>query len=401
VRFGFAVISFAPVLVRFIGIPSCNASIQWAFQGEHSMRFDRLMEQLIGVLALLVLAGGTLIVIAPFVTALLWGAILAYCTWRPYQRLKAAFGGRRVWAALLIALLILGTVLGPMLYAGFAFSAHVPQLVDMLHNRLAAGLPPFPEWLLRLPLVGPRVEDAWSGIVARNPEVVARLRELAGPVLRTALGAGLAVAQGLGLLALSILFAAYFYLSGESAAQGLRASMVRVAGARGDYLLGLIGGTVKGVVYGILGTSLAQAVLCAFGYWIAGLPSPAMLGLATFFLAIIPGGPLLVAVPGALWLTQHGQATWAVFLIVWLVVIGITVDSVLKPMLIGRGSHVPFILIMLGVLGGAAAFGLLGVFIGPTLLAVAHAVLRDWTTGVAVQERAEESIAVPRARPAI
>jgi predicted PurR-regulated permease PerM len=363
------------------------------------VRFDRLMEQLIGVLALLVLTGGTLIVIAPFVTALLWGAILAYCTWRPFRRLTAAFGGRRVWAALLIVLVILGALLGPMFYAGFAFSTHVPDLVALLQKRLATGLPPFPEWLIRLPLIGPRIDEAWTGIVSRNPEVVARMRELAGPILRTMLAAGLAVVQGLGLLALSVLFAAYFYLSGESAAQGLRAGMVRVAGARADYLLGLIGGTVKAVVYGILGTSLVQAVLCGVGYWIAGLPSPALLGVATFFLSIIPGGTLLVVVPGALWLIQNGEATWAVFIVVWAVAVGIAVDNVLKPMMIGKSSHVPFILVMLGVLGGAVAFGLLGVFIGPTLLAVAHAVLRDWTAGT-VQERDEEAIAVTHARPA-
>jgi predicted PurR-regulated permease PerM len=134
---------------------------------------------------------------------------------------------------------------------------------------------------------------------------------------------------------------------------------------------------VKAVVYGILGTSLVQAVFCAAGYWIAGLPSPALLGLATFFLAIIPGGPLLVVVPGAFWLIQSGQTTWAAFLVVWAGVTAIAADNVLKPMMIGKSSHVPLILVLLGVLGGAVAFGLLGVFIGPTLLAVAHAVLRD------------------------
>jgi predicted PurR-regulated permease PerM len=156
--------------------------------------------------------------------------------------------------------------------------------------------------------------------------------------------------------------------------------MGRIAGAQAPVLLGLIGGTVKGVVYGILGTSLAQALLCAVGYWIAGLPSPGLLGLLTFFLAVIPGGPLLVVVPGTIWLVQQGEAGWGVFLVVWTLAVGLGIDNVLKPIIIGRSSHVPFILIMLGVLGGAAAFGLLGVFVGPTLLAVAHAVLRDWVS---------------------
>jgi predicted PurR-regulated permease PerM len=344
------------------------------------VKFDRLMEQLTGVLALVVLVGGALIVVAPFVTALLWGAILAFCTYRPFLRLAGALGNRRGIAALLIVLAILVVLIAPIVYAGTAFATRVPELVLAVQARLGAGTPPLPDWLSHLPLIGPRLEETWEQIAARNPEVVVRLRQLATPIFGAALAAGLSVLQGIGLLILSVLFAAFFYLSGDSLGAALRGGMQRVAGAQAPVLLALIGGTVKGVVYGILGTSLAQAVLCALGYWIAGLPSPGLLGLLTFFLAVIPGGPLLVIVPGAIWLVQQGETGWAVFLVVWTLAVGISIDNVLKPIIIGRSSHVPFILIMLGVLGGAAAFGLLGVFVGPTLLAVVHAVLRDWVT---------------------
>ncbi|MBS1190489.1 MAG: family transporter [Rhodocyclaceae bacterium] len=354
------------------------------------MRLDRLMDQLLGVFALLVLAGGTLLVVAPFFTALLWGAILAYCTWQPFKRLTTVLGGRQVWAALLIVLFIFCVVLGPIFYAGFAFFAYVPHGVELLQQRFAAGLPPLPDWLIQLPFVGSTIDEVWSGITARNPEMVARLREFAGPMARNALHVALAVVNGLGLLTLSVLFALFFYLGGEKAATSLLAGMKRIAGGeRSLYLLALVGGTVKGVVYGILGTSFLQAVLCAVGYWIAGLPSPALLGLATFFLAILPGGPIVVIGPGAAWLALGGHGGWAIFLVVWALVVGIAVDNVLKPMLIGKSSHVPFILILVGVLGGAAAFGFLGVFIGPTLLAVANAVLMDWTTETAVEQEAE------------
>jgi len=344
------------------------------------VKFDRLMEQLTGVLALVVLVGGAMIVVAPFVTALLWGAILAFSTYRPYLRLADALGGRRGLASSLIVLAILVVLIGPVVYAGTTFATRVPELVLAVQARLGSGAPSLPGWIVHLPLVGPRLEDAWEGVAARNPEVVVRLRQLAAPVLGGALAAGLAVLQGIGLLILSVLFAAFFYLSGDSLGAALRGAMQRIAGPQAPVLLGLIGGTVKGVVYGILGTSLVQAVLCAAGYWIAGLPSVGLLGLLTFFLAVIPGGPLLVIVPGAIWLVQQGGSGWAVFLVVWSLAVSISVDNVLKPIIIGKSSHVPFILIMLGVLGGAAAFGLLGVFVGPTLLAVAHAVLRDWVT---------------------
>jgi predicted PurR-regulated permease PerM len=355
------------------------------------VKFDRLMEQLVGVLALLVLAGGALVVLAPFVTALLWGAILAYCSWQPFHRLALAFGGRRGVAAFLVVIIFLVVLIGPICYAAVSFSARVPELVGAIQARLAAGVPPLPDWLVHAPLVGPRLQEAWAGLAAQNPEIIVRLRELAGPMLRGALGAGLTVLQGLGLLVLSVLFAAFFYLSGENLGIALAAGMQRIAGSRAAYLLGLIGATVKGVVYGILGTSLIQAVLCAAGFWLAGLPAPGLLGLATFFLAVIPGGPLLIIVPGALWLVQQGATGWAVFLVGWSLVVGIVVDNVLKPMIIGKSSNLPFILIMLGVVGGAAAFGLLGVFVGPTLLAVVHAVLRDWTMDVVVMRDAAQA----------
>ena len=366
------------------------------------MRFERLMEQLVAVLALLVLTVGTILVISPFITTLLWGAILAYCTWGPFLRLSQAFHGHRGLAALLIVLLILCVLLGPMFYAGIVFSTHVPDLVVMVQDRLAAGIPPLPEWLVGLPYLGPRIDETWTALATRNPELLERMRELAGPMLLGALGAAVSILKGLGLLALSVIFAAFFYMGGELAASELRVGMRRIAGVRGDYLLGLIGGTVRGVVYGILGTSLAQAVLCALGFWIAGLPSPALLGFATFFLALIPGGVLPIVIPGAIWLAQKGDTVWAVFLVIWSVVVAIGVDNVLKPMIIGKSSAVPIILILIGILGGAAAFGLLGVFIGPTLLAVAHAVLHDWTVGDVLQARApeEESIAVPHAHAA-
>lgn len=369
------------------------------------MKFDRLMEQLTGVLALTVLVGGALIVVAPFVTALLWGAIVAFSTYRPFLRLAGALGGRRGVAALLIVLAILVLVIAPVVYACTAFATRVPDLVLAVQTRLASGTPPLPDWLAHLPLVGPRMQEAWEQVAARNPEVVVRLRQLATPVFGAALAAGLSVLQGIGLLILSVLFAAFFYLSGDSLGAALQGAMRRVAGAQAPVLLGLIGGTVKGVVYGILGTSLAQAALCAGGYWLAGLPSPGLLGLLTFFLAVIPGGPLLVVVPGAIWLVQQGEAGWAAFLVGWSLAVAIAIDNVLKPIIIGRSSHVPFILIMLGVLGGAAAFGLLGVFVGPTLLAVAHAVLRDWVslnTGMpstGLPAAAPPAPAAPPARP--
>jgi predicted PurR-regulated permease PerM len=135
------------------------------------------------------------------------------------------------------------------------------------------------------------------------------------------------------------------------------------------------------VVYGVLGTAFVQAVLAGIGFWIAGVPSAPILAFITFFLSVVPMGPPLVWIPAALWLYHTGQVGWTIFLVVWGVAVVGMADNVIKPLLISKGTDMPLLWVMLGVLGGALAFGFLGVFIGPTLLAVAYALLRDWTVG--------------------
>lgn len=368
------------------------------------MKFDRVVEQAVGLVALAILALVSLVVVAPFMTALLWGAILAYCSLHPYRRLAHALGDRNGIAATLIVLAILLVVIGPILYAGIAFSASVPHLVAQVQHQLESGLPPMPDWMASLPLVGERLATAWNGLAEHSPEAVARLRELARPVLLGTLGAGLSVLSGLGLLVLSVLFAGFFYVSGGAAGKAIEAGLHRIAGDRAAYLLGLIGGTVKGVVYGILGTALVQAIVCGIGFWVSGVPNPGALGLLTFFLAILPGGPLLVIIPAAIWLYQQGEIGWAIFIVLWSGVAGILIDNVLKPIIIGKSSQISFVLILIGVVGGAAAFGLLGVFVGPTVLAVADAVFREWTatpevTRAAAQAAPGAEQAKPMLRP--
>lgn len=345
------------------------------------MKLDQLIERLAAVFALIILVGGSLLVLAPFTTALLWGAILSYSSWGLYRRLTAALGGRRKWAATLIVFIILIVVLGPFVYGGFALAAHAHDIVALIQRLFESGLPDLPSWVARIPLVGSNIESFWERVTSSNSEMLAQLRTLAAPAGKWILAAAVVITHGIGLLALSIVLAFFFYTGGEGAAAWLNAGMRRVAGERADYLLALAGSTVKGVVYGILGTALVQGILTGFGCWISGVPAPALLGLATFFLSVVPGGPVLVWLPAAIWLYHGGETGWAIFLVIWgVVAVGMS-DNVIKPILIGKSSDMPLILVMLGILGGAFAFGFLGVFIGPTLLAVAYTVLHDWTIG--------------------
>jgi predicted PurR-regulated permease PerM len=160
-------------------------------------------------------------------------------------------------------------------------------------------------------------------------------------------------------------------------AANLTAGIERIAGERGKHLLGVAGNTVRGVVYGILGTAMVQALIAGIGFLIAGVPGAALLALLTFFLSVVPVGPPLVWLPAALWLFSQGRTGWGIFMIVWGVGVS-TVDNFVKPWLISQGSDMPIVLILFGVLGGAMAFGFIGIFIGPTLLAVIHRLVKEW-----------------------
>jgi len=358
-----------------------------------TMSSGQLIEKLAAVFALIVLIGGSLLVLAPFATALLWGAILAYSSWYPYTVLTRWLGNRRGLAALLCVLIATVIVLGPFVYAGASFSAHIDELTALVNRYAERGLPQLPEWLSSLPYVGPQLQSAYDQVIHADSDMVANLRKLIAPVGHALLGAGLSIGAGLGQLALSIVLAFFFYTGGELAVDWVRGGMRRVAGERADHLLALAGGTVKGVVYGVLGTAFVQAVLAGVGFWIAGVPGAAILGFITFFLSVVPVGPPLVWIPAALWLYHGGETAWAIFMVVWGGVVVGMADNVIKPLLISKGTSLPLIWIMMGVLGGALAFGFLGVFLGPTMLAVAYALLRDWTVGS--QERPAVTAVTP------
>jgi predicted PurR-regulated permease PerM len=186
----------------------------------------------------------------------------------------------------------------------------------------------------------------------------------------------------------SILIAFFLYRDRVALGDRFRAAAVRVAGPNADLLIALATNTLHSVVYGILGTAVVQGVLTAIGLLIAGVPGAILLGLLTFFLSIVPMGPSLVWVPAMIWLYQTGAPGWALFLLVWGFGIS-SIDHFLKPWLISQGSALPFILIFFGVVGGVLTFGFIGVFLGPTLLAVGYRLVLDWAVVVRGQPPAE------------
>jgi predicted PurR-regulated permease PerM len=168
------------------------------------------------------------------------------------------------------------------------------------------------------------------------------------------------------------------FRDGDAIVERLRGATQRIAGERGERLADVAAATVRGVVLGILGTALIQGVVAAIGFWIAGIAAAPLLGLLTFLLSPVPIGPPLVWGSAALWMIHSGQTGWGIFVAVWGTLVVSMVDNVIKPLIISRGADLPFALVLLGVLGGAIAFGAIGVFLGPVLLALGYALLIEW-----------------------
>jgi predicted PurR-regulated permease PerM len=178
---------------------------------------------------------------------------------------------------------------------------------------------------------------------------------------------------------LSLLLVFLLFRNGEAAADRITMIIRRIGGAEGGRLLAVAATTMRSVVYGVLGTALLQGMLAGIGYAIAGVPGAALFGFITFVVAVIPGGPLVLSAPAIFWLYRRGSTAWPIFVLVWMGIVG-NLDNFVRPLLISRGGdQTPLILVMLGVLGGAMAFGLIGLFLGPTLLAVGYSLLKEWS----------------------
>jgi predicted PurR-regulated permease PerM len=336
------------------------------------------LEQNLGWGVLTLLLAGCLWVISPFFSALLWAVVLSFSVWPLHSRVLKLVGGRNTAAALILALGMICVILLPFVVVGATLGQNVDELTTATRRWLDAGPPAPPSWLAKVPAVGPLIAGKWQAAASDSAQLLEAAKRLIEPASALALKAGLKLGSGLIQLAVSILITFFLLRDGQALAERLRASVGRITGERGQHLLELAGRTVRGVVYGILGTALVQAVMAGAGFVIAGVPGAGVLALLIFFLSVVPMGPALILLPAAFWLFHQGSTGWGVFMIVWGIAVS-TVDNFIKPWLISQGSDMPFLLIFFGVVGGAVAFGFIGIFIGPTLLAVGYRLVEEWS----------------------
>ena len=332
-----------------------------------------LMGLMIGGVAI-----GCAAVLYPFLSALLWAGILVFTTWPVHEWLRLHLHLKRgAAAAAMIALTAVILVL-PIALAAPGGADDVTKLRHAIEDSLREGLPGSPVWLAALPLVGQTLAALWDRWVADIGALLSAFRPFFGVILEGGLSLLLGIAGGVVMFVLALFVAFFFYVYAEPLSARLREVLRRVAGGRADRLIAVTGATVRGVVYGILGTAIVQGILTAFGLWLSGVPRPMLLGGLAGLLSVLPVGAPVVWIPSALWLLGTGHAGWGIFLALYGGIAVSGADSIIRPWFIARGAQLPFLLTVLGVFGGALSFGLLGIFLGPVLLGVGFTLVNEW-----------------------
>jgi predicted PurR-regulated permease PerM len=338
-----------------------------------------LARTMLAVLCLAVLIGASVWVLRPFLPALIWATMLVVATWPLLLRVQAMLGGRRSLAVGVMSLALIVVVAIPLFVAIQTIVEAAPKLIEWSRTVSGLSVPAPPAWLGQLPLVGARLSGRWEEISALP---AGDLSERLAPFVRPAALWFVGQVGSLGLLLVHVLLttvlAAILYARGETAAAGLTAFFRRLAGPRGERAVQLAGGAIRGVALGVIATALLQSALAGLGLAVAGVPYAGVLTAVMFLLGVAQVGPVPILLGSVAWLYWTGAASYATALLAWTVIVG-PIDNVLRPILIRRGGGgLPLLLVFAGVIGGIIAFGIIGLFIGPVVLAVSYTFLVDW-----------------------
>jgi predicted PurR-regulated permease PerM len=329
--------------------------------------------------AVILLSIGCLYVLQPFLAAILFAAAVVISSWPLYQRLLHRLNGRRTPAALTMTLSLTLLVIIPLALVAWNLADNIATAFEQIRNALSHGELLPPGWIRDIPLVGDQIDVYLRQLVASREQMLELAQRMLEPARRWLLAGGIMLGTGVVQMSLAAFVSFFFYRDGNALIAVIGAAMRRVMDEEAGPVTDIVSQTVRGVMYGLLGTALAQALVAALGFAIAGVPAILLLSVLVFVSSLIPLGPPVIWGGAAVWLFAQGRTGWGIFMLVWGFFVISGVDNVVRPMLISRGSSLPFLLTLLGVLGGVIAFGFIGLFIGPTLLAVGYSLLSGWT----------------------
>ena len=332
----------------------------------------------LGVGAIGGLVSASFWILRPFLPAVVWAAMIVVATWPTLRAVQARLGGKRGLAVAVMTLAMLMIVVAPVAVGVVTVIQHSGTIVMWARSLAAFSLPSPPEWLAGLPLFGEQIAQQWQRLASARPadlasSVTPYLDDIAGWILGKAGGLGVLLIQ----LLLTVAISGILYANGETVATAVLAFARRLAGSAGERVAVLSAQAIRAVALGIVVTALIQSVIGGLGLAVTGVPHAALLTAVMFLLGIAQIGPMPVLLGAVIWLFWKEQAIWGIVMVVWSVVTG-CLDNFLRPLLIRRGADLPLLLIFAGVLGGLLAFGVIGLFIGPVVLAVTYTLLQAW-----------------------
>ncbi len=358
----------------------------------HADRSPDIARTTLQLLALGVLIVSSFWIVRPFLVAFTWATMIAVATWPLLLYAQAWLGGRRSLAVAFMTTVLLLLLVVPLYLGIGTIAENADHIADWSRSVPTLTVPSPPAWVEIVPVVGAKLAVRWQQLAIGGPEEVAA--QVAPYAQALALWfAGQVGSIGLLLMQflLTVIIAAILYANGEAVARGADRFARRLAGPQGENAVHLAGQAIRGVALGVVVTALLQSAATGLGLVLVGVPFAAILTAVAFILCIaqIGAGPVLI--PAVIWAYSTHGAAWGTGFLVWAIFCG-TFDNFLRPMLIKRGADLPLLLIFTGVIGGLIAFGVIGLFIGPVVLAVAYTLLVDWVSqGTASDEPAKTS----------
>jgi len=350
---------------------------------------------LLAVVAIGGLIAASFWVLRPFLPAVVWATMIVVATWPALRAVEARLWRRRSLAVAVMTLAMLAILAVPLTMAVVAIVERADDVVTWSRALAARPLPGVPDWVAGLPLVGKRITAEWQRLASTSSdELVARvtpyLRDIARWLIVRAGGLGTLLLQFL----LTVAVAAMLYAKGETVAVGVLAFARRLAGEDGVRVAILSAGAIRAVALGIVVTALVQSAIGGLGLAVTGVPHALLLTCVMVMLGVAQIGPAPVLIGGLIWLYANGQTFWGTVLLVWALVTA-SLDNLLRPILIRKGADLPLVLVIAGVLGGLLAFGLIGLFVGPVVLAVTYTLLVAWVRAGELPEARRRSVAAP------
>lgn len=340
-----------------------------------------LTHTILAVLSIGLLIAASFWILRPFLTSIIWAALIVIAAWPLLERLEARLGKKRSLTVALMSSAVLLVILIPVTLAIIIIVEHAETIAAQARSLVSFSLAGPPEWVERIPFAGERLAARWNEFAALSPEeraarVVPHVKTAFSWFVGQAGDIGMTILQFL----LTVIIAAILFANGERVESGVRVFARRLGGSQGEEVTVLAAKAVRGVVLGVVLTALVQATIGGIGLLITGVPAAGLLIAVMIMLCLAQIGPIPVLVPAIIWLYWSGQPGWGTLLIVVTIIAG-TIDNVIRPILIRKGADLPLLLIFSGVIGGLMAFGVVGLFIGPVVLAVTYTLLKAWVKG--------------------